>query len=121
MTEPRVNAQEGGGLSITEQHVNRAARLSVSGEIDVANGTQLRRKLAVSISDSTNDQVIVDMRQVTFMSSTGIAALVDAHWQADQYGKPLHVIVGDNRTVTHPLRLAGVDAVLSLHATADFE
>jgi anti-anti-sigma factor len=58
--------------------------------------------------------VTADLRPVTFMSSTGIAVLVDAHWEAGQRGKELRVLVGDNHAVLQPLRMTGVDQVLHI-------
>lgn len=53
------------------------------------------------------------------MSSTGIAVLIDAHWQATQHGKSLHIVVGDNHAVIHPLRMTGVDQVLHVRHGMD--
>jgi anti-anti-sigma regulatory factor len=48
------------------------------------------------------------------MSSTGIAALVDADYQARQRRKALRIVARDNRAVWTPLRLSGVDKMLRL-------
>lgn len=107
------------GLSITERRMHRLVVLVVTGEIDVATGTRLRNRLADGLNDSGIDQVVVDLRSVTLMSSTGIAALVDAHWQADQQRKPMSVVVGDNRAAAHPLHISGVDQILDLRSGLD--
>jgi anti-anti-sigma factor len=95
-------------------HPDRTAVLMVGGEIDVATGTKLRSELAASLADPDVDRVIADLTSVTFMSSTGIAVLVDAHAEADQVGKPLSLITGHNRAVLNPLRVSGVDRLLNL-------
>jgi len=119
MSETPVTVSDDDGLSITERRTQRRTVLAVTGEIDVATGTRLRNRLAESLNDPDTDQVVVDLREVSMMSSTGIAVLVDAHWQADQQGKSLGVVVGDNRAVAHPLRITGVDQVLNLRSTPE--
>lgn len=93
---------------------NRGGEIVVSGEIDVATGTKLRTTLAESLADPEVDRVVADMRSVTFMSSTGIAVLLDAHSEAEQSGKSLIYRTGANRAVLNPLRMSGVDALLHL-------
>lgn len=107
------------GLAITERRTHRLLVVVVTGEIDVATGTRLRNKLAHALNDSGIDQVVVDLRSVSLMSSTGIAALVDAHWQADQQRKLMSVVVGNNRAVAHPLHITGVDQMLDLRPGVD--
>jgi anti-anti-sigma factor len=109
-------AADAGGLSITSERYRDNVVLSVRGEVDVVTGTQLRSALAVQLNDPAVKKVTADLRSVTFMSSTGIAVLVDAHWEAGQHGKPLQVTVGDNHAVLHPLRMTGVDQVLNVHS-----
>ncbi len=96
---------------------DRGGQVVVSGEIDVATGTKLRARLAASLADPEVDRVTADMRSVTFMSSTGIAVLLDAHSEAEQAGKSLTFHTGANRAVLNPLRMSGVDALLNLDLT----
>lgn len=88
--------------------------LSVSGEIDVATGTKLRAALADRVADPAIRRVVADLTAVTFMSSTGIAVLVDAHSEASRAGKSLVLLTGQNRAVLHPLQISGVDRLLNL-------
>lgn len=88
--------------------------LVVEGEIDVATGTKLRAALAASLAEANVDVVVADLRAVTFMSSTGIAVLVDANAEAKHVGKSLRLLTAGNRAVLGPLRTTGVDALLNL-------
>lgn len=49
--------------------------LVLSGEIDIATSGRVREAL-IAISSSGENKVVVDMTNVTFMDSTGLAALV---------------------------------------------
>lgn len=98
----------------SQETADRSGVLVVEGEIDVATGTKLRAALAASLAQPHLDVVTADLSAVTFMSSTGIAVLVDANAEAEQAGKTLRLITGGNRAVLSPLRATGVDAMLNL-------
>jgi anti-anti-sigma factor len=68
--------------------------------------------------DGGSTAVLLDLRQVTFMGSAGIALLVNAHHSATRRGVAF-AIVADNRTVLRPLKTSQVDSVLPLHTTVD--
>ncbi|MFT7836791.1 STAS domain-containing protein [Saccharothrix sp. BKS2] len=62
--------------------------------------------------------VLLDLREVDFMGSAGIAVLINAHHHASRLHVPFAVIA-DNRCVLRPLRMSQVDAALPLHATLE--
>jgi anti-sigma B factor antagonist len=51
--------------------------VSLAGEIDLTSSRRLREVL-LSIANAGEHRVVVDMTNVTFMDSTGLAALVTA-------------------------------------------
>ena len=63
--------------------------------------------------------MVVDLLQVSFLASRGLAALVSASKQAQTRGRQLRIVAGQNRRVLRPLQLTGLDLVLSLRATLD--
>jgi anti-sigma B factor antagonist len=56
---------------------------------------------------------------VTFLSSTGLGALVDAHREAARLGEPLRVVVDHARPVLRTIQLTGLDEVLTLYHFVD--
>lgn len=110
----RLAVTGGDGQHGHEEAPEGGVVLVVEGEIDVATGTKLRAALAAGLARPEVTVVIADLTAVTFMSSTGIAVLVDAHGEAEQAGKMLRLITGGNRVVLTPLRTTGVDAMLNL-------
>lgn len=100
-------------LEISRTRHGDAVVLSAVGELDVSTGSQLRRALSESLSDPATGPVIVDLTQVTFMSSTGIAVLVDAKWEADQRRKPLRVVVDHTTQIFRVLQTTGTHDLLA--------
>jgi anti-anti-sigma factor len=100
-------------LEINRTQHGTAVVLRVVGELDVLTGSLLRRALSDSLSDPATGVVIVDLTQVTFMSSTGIAVLVDAQWEAEQQSKPLRVVIDHTTQVFRVLQTTGIQDLLA--------
>jgi anti-anti-sigma factor len=89
--------------------------LTFAGEVDLAMGPRLRAALAELLERADATPIIIDLTRVTFLGSTGIAVLVDTHWQAGQLNIPLKIIVAADGLVLRTLRTSGVDHHLALH------
>src|SRR4051812_9434807 len=64
--------------------------IRVSGEIDAATAPELREAIVLA-HQCTERDVTVDLAQVTFIDSSGIAALVDAHRGLEAMGHRLRI------------------------------
>ena len=53
--------------------------LALDGEIDLVSAPAVRESLAAIVDDNTDRAVIIDLRTVTFMDSSGIGALLSAY------------------------------------------
>lgn len=95
-------------LTLTEARHGPVVVLTAAGEIDVATGPQLRAALSRILEEEGVEVAVLDLTGVRFMGSTGIAVLVDAHWEAGQTGKAVRLVVGETRAVMRPLEAAGV-------------
>lgn len=80
--------------------------ISVSGELDLASSPRLEEELERA-SGSGAHLVIVDLRELEFMDSTGLSVLVKAHQKAEQQGKRLG-LAGGSQQVQRLLTLTGV-------------
>jgi anti-sigma B factor antagonist len=84
----------------------RSTVIAVSGELDLASSPALQEELdRVSASDS--DMVIIDLRELDFMDSTGLSVLVRAHQRAEEQGRRLAMVKGPQQ-VQRLLTLTGV-------------
>ena len=83
-----------------------AAIIAVSGELDLASSPALEEELErASASDSS--LVIVDLRGLEFMDSTGLSVLVRAHQRATENSQRFGLVNGSQQ-VQRLLSLTGV-------------
>ena len=80
-----------------------AARVQVGGELDIATAPQLERTLDASQAQL----VVVDLREVTFLDSSGLHAIINAAIRARQDGRRL-VLVRVPSNVKRILTLTGI-------------
>jgi anti-sigma B factor antagonist len=83
--------------------------VAISGECDFAT----RDALAVALSEALDrsDTVTADLAGVTFLDSSSLHVLIQAHHAADAAGKRLYV-TGATGVVANVLDLTGVDDLL---------
>jgi anti-sigma B factor antagonist len=88
-------------------HLEGSTKLiSVSGELDLASGPELESELdKVSAPETT--LVVVDLRELEFMDSTGLSIIVRAHQRLAEGGCELGLVRGSTQ-VQRLLDLTGV-------------
>jgi anti-sigma B factor antagonist len=90
----------------------------VTGELDTLTAPAVEAQLATAQADLVAPSVlIVDLSDVAFMSSAGLALLVAHHERSLDQGNRLYVVTGNNRSVLRPVRVTGLDTVLNLADT----
>ena len=80
-------------FSIAVEAQRDATRIAPSGELDLATVEQLQRKLGQLI-DAGSARIVIDLRGVEFLDSTGLHTLLDAHAQAQHDNWELTIIPG---------------------------
>jgi anti-sigma B factor antagonist len=101
-------------LVIGRTRVGGATVITLTGDVDSATAPRLRQVVLDTLTGPDAGPVVVDMTDVSFLSSAGLGALVDAHDSADEHGDPLRIVVDHARPVLRPLQLSGLDQVLTL-------
>ncbi|HWC38071.1 MAG TPA: STAS domain-containing protein [Acidimicrobiales bacterium] len=96
-------------FQITESFDGRSTVLSVQGELDMATAPELRTALA-RLANRKCD-VVVDLSRVTFMDSSGIRVLLDAH-QSMVRVDGRFALGAASRAVTRALKLTQLDQVI---------
>jgi stage II sporulation protein AA (anti-sigma F factor antagonist) len=103
------------GLSIGRTSSADLRILTVSGEIDEDAAPQLKQALVWD--DATGAQrTVMDMREVTFMDSSGINALILAHQHAHSTQGWLRLAAATD-PVLRVLRIVGLNHVIACHPT----
>jgi len=85
-------------------------RYHAPAELDLATAPQLLSDLRHAI-DHTDGHVLVDCRALTFIDSTGIAALVDAHCTLESQGRQL-LVTNVGRTPRRVFEILGLTDIL---------
>ncbi len=109
-SEPREIAD--GTLVVRSQENDGSRVVAFAGELDLANAGTAESALKASLVDPSTS-VIVDMRELEFIDSTGIALLVSA-LSRNEGGVRVSFIPSDSPAVTRVLELTGLAERLPL-------
>lgn len=109
-----TDTKQVGGLSVVTTFTDGVRVLTLAGEIDHHTGDQLRR--ALDVTDPARPRIVIDMRQVTFMDSTGINILIAAYQSVTKVGGWLR-LAAPTDSVLRVLQLVGVDDVIDCRET----
>jgi anti-sigma B factor antagonist len=107
-----------GGLRaslVIELHIDESTgfmRIALLGEMDLSNVATLTEALASTYTNSVTKAITVDLAELTFLDSTGIAALMNARRAASAQGIPFTVI-NARGMVLRLFEVTGVLTVLS--------
>jgi anti-sigma B factor antagonist len=96
---------------------DRATVIAVSGELDLASSPALQEELN-RFASSESELLIIDLRELEFMDSTGLSVLVRAHQRAEEHGRQLAMVKGPQQ-VQRLLSLTGVGDRLTLVDTPE--
>ena len=96
-----------GNFTIEASNDVRGTVLTVTGELDLASSPALEEELERA-HEAGAQLVVVDLRELEFMDSTGLNALVKAHQQAQEAGRRFGLVQGSPQ-VQRLLSLTGLD------------
>jgi anti-anti-sigma factor len=100
-------------FSISAAEIEGRAHLTLRGELDLATAPELEQLVNERIDSS--QEVIIDLRGLEFMDSSGIRVLVAAHARAGRTGTRLLVVrPATGSAVAKIVEVAGLDGELNL-------
>jgi anti-sigma B factor antagonist len=101
-----------GELGVTlERFDARSALLSIEGEIDTLTADDLEQGIEQLLA-APSDLLVVDLTDVTFLASSGLAVLIRA---AHKAGVRRLRLVAAARAVRRPLEITGSDQLFDLY------
>jgi anti-sigma B factor antagonist len=96
------------------------AVLAVAGEVDNAEAVAVGSALEELLRSPRSAVVVLDLSEVTFFGSRGLAVVVNGARTAKTEGTELRGATGpDNRRVIRPLDITGVDQTIAWFATTE--
>jgi anti-sigma B factor antagonist len=94
--------------------------LHVAGEIGYLTVGRFRGEVREALARTGGCQLVLDLTDVTFLGSAGIAALAESAWQAQDSAsdfQPLRIVVDHAKPVIRPMEITGMDELLVLHTS----
>jgi anti-sigma B factor antagonist len=106
-------------LDITHRQLGGAQVVAVLGEVDLDTAPELYAAVTAGFERADGKPCVLDLTEVGFLGSSGLAALVNAAKHAKARREPLRIVVDSNRPVIRPIEITGLDSVLSLYHTVE--
>ncbi|MCP4131393.1 MAG: STAS domain-containing protein [bacterium] len=91
--------------------------IEVSGEVDLYNVSELKKAL-FSITDGKHSSVAVDMKNVNYMDSSGIGALVAGQKKMKAHNGKF-ALINIHEDVLNILKLATLDKFFKIYESED--
>ena len=101
-----------GGLNISfEQPSPGVIAVTVAGELDMAGRDAFGDALAKARAQASK-KLVIDMRGLTFMDSTGLRLLLDTWSESSMNDRELEIVVSKDGLVRRVLEISGCDGIL---------
>jgi anti-anti-sigma factor len=100
-------------FSFDVTRTSRATVIRLGGELDVVCADVFRRKF----TDATEDEpegIVMDLRELTFLDSTGLALLLRVNEMSHDMGFDLWVVSREGDPTSKIFRMTGTNAILPL-------
>lgn len=102
-----------GTLLLRSEREGDVHRLAICGELDLANAATAETELRAVLADDA-PAIVIDMRELEFIDSTGIALLVATLGRDDSEQPRVRFIPSDAAAVNRVLDLTGLSERLPL-------
>src|SRR3954452_19408245 len=91
--------------------------LAVSGELDMSNSPELRRRVERALREG-RQCVVINLDRLTHMDSSGLAALIDCHQMAEARGGRFSLVITSG-SVRRTVEVRGLDRLFVIHPSID--
>ena len=105
-------------LRLISHRLPHAVVITAAGEVDLATSGHLANVVQIEFNGGQG-MVVIELNAVTFMSSIGLAVLIEAQHTADRSRQSLRIVVGDGRPVIRAIAASGLTERLSVFRSLD--
>ncbi len=92
-------------MQIAARHLDKMTIFDVSGDIDLATSPELRKALLRELREARAPRVVLNLKQVRYIDSSGVASLVEGLKASRDVGSRF-VLFGLNKTIREVLQLS---------------
>ena len=94
-------------LEIDTEKVGGSVRVALSGELDLASTERFDSELQ-GLAEASPEEIVVDLRRLTFLDSTGLRVLGNANARAQRGGHAFRIVKGP-QTVQRVFEITGLE------------
>ena len=105
-------------MQISTRQSGKATIVDVSGDIDLYNSPEVRKVLLAALREKRAPRVIVNLREVRYIDSSGVASLVEGLKVSRELGSRL-VLLGLSQAVRDVLELSRLNKVFEVCDTEE--
>jgi anti-sigma B factor antagonist len=92
-------------VQIAARHLDKITVFDISGDIDLASSPELRKPLLRELRELRTPRVVLNLKAVRYIDSSGVASLVEGLKAARDVGSRF-ILFGLNTTVREVLQLS---------------
>lgn len=108
---PDLNAAQ---LTVNRRETDKGALIEAVGEVDLTTASLLRDPLLDAVKNGPKTPIVVDLSQVDFIDSAGLALLVEARKGLAPEGRALNILLTQGRQPERVLKLGRFDTIMNL-------
>ncbi len=101
-------------MQISARHLDRMTIFDVSGDIDLANSPQLRKALLRELREVRMPRVVLNLKAVQYIDSSGVASLVEGLKASRDVGARF-ILFGLNTTTREVLQLSKLVKIFEIY------
>jgi len=101
-------------LDISTQDIDNAVIVRITGDVDLYSSPDVR-KIILKLTGKKQKNILVDLRHVNYMDSSGVATLVEGLQQVNKYKGKL-ILFGLDAAVKEVFELSRLDKIFDIFA-----
>ena len=101
-------------MKIAARHLDKMTIFDVSGDIDLATSPELRKALLRELREARAPRVVLNLKQVRYIDSSGVASLVEGLKASRDVGSRF-VLFGLNKTIREVLQLSKLLRIFEIY------
>ncbi len=101
-------------MQIAARHLEKITIFDVSGDIDLATSPELRKALLRELREARAPRVVLNLKQVRYIDSSGVASLVEGLKASRDVGSRF-VLFGLNKTIREVLQLSKLLRIFEIY------
>ncbi|MGD0906809.1 MAG: anti-sigma factor antagonist [Candidatus Acidiferrales bacterium] len=105
-------------MQISTRRLDKTAIFDISGDIDLAHSTEVRRLVLLEFRQNRTPRVILNLHSVNYIDSSGVASLVEGLKAARDVGSRL-ILFGLSPIAHEVLQLSKLLKIFEIYDTED--